>query len=234
MSIKTLHFYGKEYIMGNGSKLLAVLASAVLCVGINPVPANAGIWDKINQATQSVQQVQSVGEKANQVGSALKKGSSGSSQGTSEGKPKRTSKSGSQNQFPLTETTNPIKGTWGDQVTCAGPNSATCQNGMDNLVNCMHQSKGYYFRLLAENLEKKLKDDYAEEDLVLLKEDIESVKAAIETGEVVDADPNERQRYLSWLNNEDQQELNAVNIKYINEVRDDCDKRFGGMSQFSH
>lgn len=198
----------------------------------HPVTAKAGIWDKINQVTQAVGQAQSTGERAIQTGSNLKNAAAnnGSSSGEKSGKSRRKPK----NQFELTPTTNPIKGTWGDQVTCAGPNSATCQNGMDNLVNCMHQSKGYYFRLLADNLEKKLKDDYAEEDLVLLKEDIESVKAAIETGQVVDADPNERQRYLSWLNEEDQQEINAVNIKYINEVRQDCDQRFGGMSQFSH
>ncbi len=213
-------------------KMPVLLAVAVFFVGINSGTVNAGIWDRINQATQAVSQAQSVGQTAGQVGSALKRGASNAS--TSEGKSKRKPKSGSQNQFPLTETTNPIKGTWGDKVTCSGPNSVTCQNGMDNLVNCSHQTKGYYFRLLADNLEQKLKEDYAEEDLVLLREDIQSVKAAIDSDVVVDADPNERSRYLSWLSDDDQKEINGLNIKYVNEVRDDCDKRFGGMSQFSH
>ena len=218
--------------MRQGSKLLAVLAGTILLVGISPVTVKAGIWDKINHATQAVQQAQSVGQTANQVGSALKKGSSGTA--ASEGKPKRRSKGGSQNEFALTETTNPIKGTWGDQVTCAGPNSATCMNGMDNLVNCAHQSKGYYFRIVADKLEQKLKEDYTDEDRALLEQDVASVKEAIETGTVVDADPNERSRWLSWFSDEEQKEINGINIKYVNEVREDCDKRFGGMSQFSH
>lgn len=217
--------------MDHGMKMNAVLATAVLAVTVSSGTARAGIWDKINQATQAVQQVQSVGQTAGQVGSSLKKGNSDTTQGKS--KTKKKSKGASQNEFELTPTTNPIKGTWGDQVTCAGPNSATCQNGMDNLVNCSHQTKGYYFRVLADKLEQKLQEDYADEDLVLLQEDVESVKEAIETGQVVDADPNERHRYLSWLSDEEQQEINAINIKYVNEVREDCDKRFGGMSQFS-
>ncbi len=217
--------------MSKDLRIVNVLMVAVLCVGTGSGTAQAGIWDKINQATQAVQQVQSVGQTAGQVGSALKKGNSDTTEGKT--KSKKKSKSASQGQFELTPTTNPIKGTWGNQVTCEGPNSATCMNGMDNLVNCSHQTKGYFFRLLADKLEQKLQEDYEPADLVLLQEDVDMVKKAIETGVVVDVDPNERHRHLSWLSDEEQQELNALNIKYVNEVREDCDKRFGGMSQFS-
>lgn len=219
------------------------LVGTVFMFGLSSAPiASAGFLDRLNQATSAVQQVQSAGRTAasvipkkssknsdNSDNSTNPENSDDTDKPKTSGQPKRSSK-----KLALTKTSNPIQGTWGDQVTCSGPNSATCQNGMDNLVNCMHQSKGYYYRLIAANLEEKAKDpDWSPEDLSMLQADIGSVKAAVETDKVIDPDPNEPQRYLTFLSQEEQNEIVRVNAKYAKEVHDDCDKRFGGMSQYS-
>jgi hypothetical protein len=141
---------------------------------------------------------------------------------------------GNAKKFELTKTTNPIKGTWGNQVTCAGPNTATCANGMDNMVNCMHQTKGYYYRLVADTLQKKLNagdlDGGSKADL---EADIKAVQGAIDSGNNPVDPAGTQQRWLQRLTSEDQQKINQANSKYMREVHDDCDKRFGGMSQYS-
>jgi hypothetical protein len=182
--------------------------------------ASAGWMDKLNQATEKINQASQRMEQTNQMRNSL---------------PSRSGNNGTATKFSKTPTDNPLTGEWGTQVTCAGPNTATCQNGMDNLVNCMNQSKGYYYRLVAAKLEDGLNNtpDLSAQDRRDLKADIAAVKEAITTSQVVDPDPKNPQRWLSWLGEEDQQEINRLNSKYMNEVRTDCDTRFGGMSQFS-
>jgi hypothetical protein len=134
-------------------------------------------------------------------------------------------------QHAKTPTTNEITGEWGTQNTCDGPNSATCMNGMDDLMNCMHQAKGYFYRLIAVNLEGQLADNkeltaQQRKDMAV---DLEAVKAAVATGKIVEPDPNNRQRWLRWLSQEEDMEIQKQNIKYTQEVRADCNARFAGM-----
>jgi hypothetical protein len=200
-----------------------------------PTDAAAGWMDKINQVTskinQTSQQVDNVNRAKQQVeslGSKLPKPSA-------KNKSAADQESEDAAEFELTKTKNPIKGEWGDQVTCAGPNTATCQNGMVNLVNCMHQAKGYWYRLVAANLQGRLDTDpdLADEDRAMLEEDIASLNEAVKTDKVVDPDPEYPQRYMAWLTEEDQQDIQKMNSKYMNEVRNDCDNRFGGMARYS-
>jgi len=220
----------------NSSKLF--LGGLMIAIGFYATTASAGLLDKINQATsrinQASQQIDNVNNAKNQV------------QGMGSKLPKPSAKNKAVPELAsnhietapegnaLTPTTNPIKGEWGNQVTCAGPNSATCQNGLDSMVNCMHQSKGYWYRLVAANLEGRLGDqDLTDEDRAMLQADIASLKDAVNTDKVIDPDPQYPQRYMAWLTDEDQQEIQKINSKYMNEVRDDCDARFGGMARYS-
>lgn len=218
---------------------ICVLSFAVICA--LPLRAQAGLWDAVNQATGKINEANN---KVNQVKRAKQQVEG---MGSSLPKPPAKTKNAAvpaaaaagaavgAGGFELTPTTNPIKGEWGTQVTCAGPNSATCQNGMDNIMNCMNQSRGYFYRLVEADLNLRLEQDkeLTKEEKDMLKEDIASVKAAIKTDKVVDPDPETPQRYLSWLAEEDQQEIQKLNLKYISEVRKDCDDRFGGMSRYS-
>ena len=201
---------------------LFLIAGAVFLIHLLAAQsATAGFLDKINAATQKLEQAT---QKMNQASSQMEANS------------QRMQTTQTQTQkFEKTKTTNAITGEWGNQVTCAGPNTATCQNGMDNLVNCMNQTKGYYYRLVTANLEEKLNSgqNLSPQDKKELEEDITSVKEAINTNQVTDPDPKNPQRWLLWLTDEDQQQINSTNVKYMNKVRQDCDKRFGGMSQFS-
>ncbi|MBP9855122.1 MAG: hypothetical protein KBD53_09685 [Candidatus Omnitrophica bacterium] len=209
---------------------------AMVVIVLISVPAQAGWMDvidkttnKINQSSQQVDKVKRSKQQVDGMASSLPKPTAKNKKVANSATPEPS------NKFALTETTNPIKGEWGSQVTCAGPNSATCQNGMDDIINCTHQSKGYFYRLVAANLQGRLDNDaeLSDDERILLEEDIASLKAAVETDKVVDPDPEYPQRYMGWLTDEDQQEIQKVNIKYINEVRTDCDNRFGGMSRYS-
>jgi hypothetical protein len=205
--------------MRKNRKIQIGLLMSVMVLGVATI-ASAGWMDKLNQATNKINQASQRMEQTNQMRNSLPRGSGNN---------------GTATKFPKTPTDNPITGEWGEQVTCAGPNTATCQNGMDNLVNCMNQSKGYYYRLVAAKLEDGLNNtpDLSDQDRRDLQADIAAVKDGIKTSQVADPDPNNPQRWLSWLTDEDQQEINRLNSKYMREVHDDCDQRFGGMSQFS-
>lgn len=134
-------------------------------------------------------------------------------------------------QHAKTPTTNEITGDWGTQNTCDGPNSATCMNGMDDLMNCMHQTKGYFYRLISVNLEGQLENnkDLTAQQRKDMATDLEAVKAAVATGKIVEPDPDNRQRWLRWLSQEEDMEIQKQNIKYAQEVRTDCNDRFAGM-----
>lgn len=192
-----------------------IFAVAVAVLGASQ-PANAGFLDKINAATQKINQASQQMEQRSQQ---LENARATTQRATPQAK---------------TKTTNPITGEWGTQKTCEH-NSATCQNGMDDLVNCMNQIKGYYYRLVAENLKTKLEEqELSEEERIELEADIVSVEEAIATNTVVDPDPENPQRWLHRLSKDDQKQINGMNSKYMNEVRTDCDARFGGMARYSN
>jgi len=192
-----------------------LVITVVVIGGAIPKQAAAGWMDALTSASQQLQQAsQQLEQKSQQMQQQSQNGSS------------------SGGSFAPTPSTNPIKGTWGNQVSCAGPNTATCQNGMDNEINCLHRSQGYYYRLVADNLEGKLKNSgqgLSDQDRKDLEADIAAVKAAIDTNKVVSPDPQNPNRWIQRLTRDDQMQINQLNIKYMNEVHTDCDKRFGGM-----
>jgi hypothetical protein len=183
-----------------------------------PQFAHAGFLDKLNEATKKLE---NASQRMNQTSEQM------------ENSAQQAQSQGTAKKFEKTKTTNPITGDWGNQVTCVG-NSATCANGMDDIVNCMHQAKGYYYRLVAAKLEEKRSiKDLTDDERQELEADISSVKDAITTDRVVDPDPADPQRWLQKLTKDDQKQINGLNSKYSKEVREDCDARFGGMSRYS-
>jgi len=219
--------------MNTLSKFFFSVLIVVAVATVYATSAAAGWMDKINQATskinQTSQQVDNVSRAKQQVeglGSKLPK-PSGKNKISSDVSPEG---------FELTKTSTPIKGEWGTQEKSCTHNSSTCASGMVNFTNCMHQTKGYYYRLIAANLEGRLGDqDLTAVDCTMLEEDIASLDEAVEkeTDQVVDPDPEYPSRYMAWLTEEDQHELQKLNGKYMNEVRKDCDGRFGGLARYS-
>ncbi len=220
-------------------KLLICGSIIALLGAIQPTSAAAGWMDKIgqaaqtyNNASQQVQQLKNAGQQAQQLKTVADNAAAAKQAAQSGAQAAGQAPAAGGDRFAKTQTTNVITGEWGNQVTCAGPNTATCQNGMDNLVNCMHQTKGYYYRLVAAKLQGRLDSDpdLTQDDRSMLTEDIVSLNDAVETDKVVDPDPEYPQRWFAWLDKEDQTEIQKANSKYMNEVRADCDKRFGGMN----
>ncbi len=133
-----------------------------------------------------------------------------------------------------TITTNPVTGEWGTQATCEDQKSLTCRRGQDHFANCMHQIENYYYRLVAAHFEKKLADgkDLSDVQRKELEEDLASVKEAIDTGRVIDANPRDPKRWMFKISSKDREEINRLNSKYIQEVYKDCEERFGVMGRY--
>lgn len=83
--------------------LSAGILAAVILTCLTLTPATAGFLDKLNAATQKLQQAS---DQMNQRAAQMEAGQN---------------MGGAKKTFEKTKTTNPITGDWGTQVTCAGP-----------------------------------------------------------------------------------------------------------------
>jgi hypothetical protein len=220
--------------MNSVSKNLSSILLVVVLMAVYATQAGAGWLDKINQVTSTInntsQQVDNMNRAKQQVeslGSKLPKPSA---------KKAKQEEDVSSDGFELTKTNNPVKGAWGTQEKTCTHNSATCAQGTVDFTNCIHQTKGYYYRLVAFTLQNRIDTDpeLTEDDRAMLKEDIASLQQAVETDKVIDPDPEYPQRYLAWLSEDDQHQIQKLNSKYMNEVRQDCDDRFGGLARYNN
>lgn len=127
-----------------------------------------------------------------------------------------------------------IKGEWGHQVTCEH-NSVTCGNGLDQMANCMHQTKNYFYRVAAAALQQKLDKEHnlSARDRSSLRVDIAKVRRAIETGHVAGPDARSSEHWMTWLSQDDQQAVQQINSRYSSAVHKDCDARFASLSHYS-
>src|SRR6185503_1219988 len=121
--------------------ILRFLLIGLLISAFYATNAAAGIMDRINQVTgrinQTSQQVDNVNNAKNQdqrLGSKLPKPAAKKNKAAED-----SGESTSPDGFELTKTSNPIKGEWGTQEKACAVNSATCQNGLTDFSNCMHQ-----------------------------------------------------------------------------------------------
>jgi hypothetical protein len=109
-----------------------------------------------------------------------------------------------------TKTSLPVMGKWG-------------KSGVD-IADCVQQLHNYYYRLVAYELGKKVDSGDNREALL---EDLAAVRLGMDSGKIRDRDPKTPQRWKTWLTPADQAEVDEMQKKFQEEVRDDCYKRFG-------
>jgi len=115
----------------------------------------------------------------------------------------------------LTPTDDPVKGHWG--------------TGPSELISCMGQLNGYYYRLVADNFQQKLvESNFDEPAREELSEDLASVVLAIDPGRVIPADPQSPDRWRKWLESAEEVQIQDRTRNYEQDVRADCQRRFGG------
>src|SRR5262245_43839736 len=115
--------------------------SLVVTLGsLQTMTAAAGVWDRVNQVTgainntsSKVDQVNNAKNQVQNMGSKLPKPAPKNKQVVEEAASETESPEG----FELTKTNNPIQGEWGtQQKQCPGGNSATCSDGLVDMMNC--------------------------------------------------------------------------------------------------
>jgi hypothetical protein len=111
-------------------------------------------------------------------------------------------------------------------------NSVTNLNGLDNYNKCMARSSGYHEKLLAEMLQHHLDTAKNDAERKKIQEDIDYLTATSKGQRVAAPDPRNSQRYLLVITDDEQVAANTEFSRYSNEVREFCEERYGGMSQF--
>jgi len=165
-------------------------------------PAQAGFMDKLNSATQKLN------EKSQQM-----------QQGTWKPGKKQPAESGAEEDEdrPLN-----LKG----QGHCKGQNSATCMDYMEVVGQCTDPLKGYRAKLTADLIEKKLKEDTSlspelrknlEEDLAGLRE---AQKNKSDSPTI--AGEKNSQRHLMDITEDDQIAINADFGKFYQKIMNKC------------
>jgi hypothetical protein len=182
------------------TKFLSFLVATLLC--FPAIPAHAGFLDKLNQATQKLNDY-----------NARQQGSSG-----------QTATYGA-NGNNGTDEDHPIK--LQGQGHCHGNNTATCMDYMEVMDQCMDPVKGYRSKLYVDLIQKKLKDDKnlkaaerknLEEDLAAFEESYKN-----KTDNPVIAGNKNSQRYLSDVSEDEQTWVNAEYNKFNQKIMNKCE-----------
>jgi hypothetical protein len=170
-----------------------------------PVPASAGFMDKINAATQKINQANQQLKQIQQI----------------------TPKAATKKSPPANEDPDrPLHLEDHYEGSCEGKRSATCMDYMELAGQCMDPLKGYRSKLMANLIEKKLKNDTTlnsklrknlEEDLIGLRE-AEKNKSDEPTiaGEVRSS------RHLMDISEEDQLCVNADYGVFYKKIYNKC------------
>jgi len=184
----------------NVMRVLFATAFVIAGFSFNPAPASAGLLDRINQATQKLNDYN-----ARQQGSqsAATYGANGNN-GTDEDHPIQ------------------LQG----QGHCHGQNTATCMDYMEVVDQCMDPIKGYRSKLYVDLIGKKLKEEknLSAQERKNLEEDLAGFKEAYanKTDDPTIAGQKSSQRYLSDVTDEDQVYVNAEYGKLHQKIYNKC------------
>jgi len=121
------------------------------------------------------------------------------------------------------------------QLGSPQPGGATNLHGLDDYNGCMAQTAGAQEKLNAQVLQRKLdhSPDLSEDARKKIQEDAAWLNAKAARQQVPAPDPKNSQRYLLEMSDEEQQEVSGTYNRFANQVREKCEARYGGMSQFS-
>jgi hypothetical protein len=118
----------------------------------------------------------------------------------------------------------------------SGALGASNLHGLDDYNGCMAQANGAQEKLTAQVLQRKLNLSAAgltAQDRQRIQQDIQWLNAKAVNPRAPAPDPRNSQRYLMDMSDDEQVEVNSAFSGFVNAVREKCEARYGGMSQFS-
>ncbi|MBL8012896.1 MAG: hypothetical protein JNN05_03525 [Candidatus Omnitrophica bacterium] len=181
------------------------IAVVMFVVGVAcATTASAGLLDKLNQATK----------KLNDFNNRQQGGAQNQPQAETEGVPEDED-----HPYDL----NKQKGFKG---SCDGKRSATCMDYMEAMDHCMDPVRGYRMKVLAERIEKKLKEEkLSDQQRKNLEEDLAAAKEAYKnkSDNPTIAGKKDSQRYLQDISEEDQIWVNAEFNKFNAKIMNKCE-----------
>jgi len=177
--------------------IMSRIISLLVCALFIATPAHAGLLDKLNQATQKLNDYN-----AKKQGGQTATGANGNN-GTDEDHPVK------------------LEG----QGHCKGNNTATCMDYMEVAGQCMEPLNGYRMKVTADVIEKKLKTEkLTDAQRKDLETDLVGIKEAYKnkTDHPTINGQKNSQRYLDHISEEDQVYINAEYGKFHKKIYNKC------------
>lgn len=112
---------------------------------------------------------------------------------------------------------------------------ATKLDGLDKLNNCQNKALGHREHLIADRLDARLAQNTtlnADERAIWVAE-IHALRQTSPTHPYKAPDEKNSQRYFLGLTDKEQQSINSMHQRYVEEVNLDCEKKYGGMLRYS-
>jgi hypothetical protein len=108
--------------------------------------------------------------------------------------------------------------------------------GLENFVKCQNQSIGHSEHLMADRIEAKLAKSPAltPEMRAIWQAEVKALRAVTpENSKHNPPDPKDPQRYFLGLTDEEQQSIQTMHARFIQENNLACEKKYGGMTRYS-
>jgi len=112
---------------------------------------------------------------------------------------------------------------------------ATKLDGLTNFADCTNQSQGYRERIIGERIAAKLAVSSAltAEQRAVWQADADALRAVTPQAQFVPPNARDPQHYLLGLTDAEQQSLNSMATRYMQEINLECEKKYGGMTRYS-
>lgn len=112
---------------------------------------------------------------------------------------------------------------------------ATNLNGLTVFSDCVNRSVGYREKLIADRLEARLANTPAltPQDRGLWLAEINALRQVTAGVPYRAPDPNNPQRYLAALTNDEQVAINSLTNRNAQEINLECEQKYGGVLRYS-
>lgn len=112
---------------------------------------------------------------------------------------------------------------------------ATNLNGLTEFSDCQNRSVGYRENLIAGRLEARLANTagLSPQDRGIWLAEINALRQVRSGVSYRAPDPNNPQRYLSALTDEEQVAINSLTNRNVQEINLECEQKYGGMLRYS-
>jgi hypothetical protein len=120
-------------------------------------------------------------------------------------------------------------------ASAAAQSATQLGDGLANFAKCQNQSIGHSEHLMADRIEAKLAQSPAltPEMRGVWQAEIKALRAVTPDNKYVPPDPKNPQRYFLGLTEQEQQSIQTMHSRFVQENNLACEKKYGGMTRYS-